>query len=587
MPENTQKQIAAKYKNDLTYYKKTHPFRRLRFLLALGCLLGGIVWAVGFTKLGGTPAFFNTGPISQNHDRFKNDCAACHTGATTDMLSMFGPGKAHEPSVPLLETLKAAGNDAFEKAKEHIGDPKKLAAATNMALAALNLDNIDAACVRCHKGMALHQPGTKAVMFREGEKELSVVAAAACSSCHREHIGTARMRLPTSETCVDCHGSEAKLAASLQRVNYDGSLAAAHGRNVQWGDVVQWLPPSKVGAKPAIVTAFGKGHPDFLYEDAAAKDGANLRFNHARHVKLNKLTGAFEQAENVGKFNGKVLECSSCHEPDGDGVGMKRIAFDQHCASCHGLSPDADLPGFTIPHHDPVKVRDFLASLYTKWSDYAGKQFNVTDVATLKAFLDQRGERFKQQWGGGLEDVQRRVFFEGAVRTDDDRVHQVPHRHRRKAGAEGRTHEPPRWLAHARPVQARRASSHELHGLPRCRARQRSRNHHDRCERHGPDEGHPASETGDLRGMPQAARLRCGRCESDRSHRAEFRPVQRRRRRAAAPRGRRVRQLPRLPQIPRARVRDGNRRIAAQVGALVRNRRLHVSRRMSDVRSSR
>jgi predicted CXXCH cytochrome family protein len=413
MPENTQKQIAAKYKNDLTYYKKTHPFRRLRFLLALGCLLGGIVWAVGFTKLGGTPAFFNTGPISQNHDRFKNDCAACHTGATTDMLSMFGPGKAHEPSVPLLETLKAAGNDAFEKAKEHIGDPKKLAAATNMALAALNLDNIDAACVRCHKGMALHQPGTKAVMFREGEKELSVVAAAACSSCHREHIGTARMRLPTSETCVDCHGSEAKLAASLQRVNYDGSLAAAHGRNVQWGDVVQWLPPSKVGAKPAIVTAFGKGHPDFLYEDAAAKDGANLRFNHARHVKLNKLTGAFEQAENVGKFNGKVLECSSCHEPDGDGVGMKRIAFDQHCASCHGLSPDADLPGFTIPHHDPVKVRDFLASLYTKWSDYAGKQFNVTDVATLKAFLDQRGERFKQQWGGGLEDVQRRVFFEG------------------------------------------------------------------------------------------------------------------------------------------------------------------------------
>jgi len=212
---------------------------------------------------------------------------------------------------------------------------------------------------------------------------------------------------------VDCHGNEAKLTASLVRAKYDGTLAAAHGRNVLWGDVVQWLPPSKEGAKPAIVNAFGKGHPAFLYENADAKDGANLRFNHARHVKMNRETGEFVQAENVGKFKGEVLQCKSCHEPDGDGVGMKRIAFEQHCSSCHGLSPDAELPGFTIPHHDPVKVRDFLASLYTKWSDYAGKHFDIKDQTTLKLFLEKRGERFTQQWGGGLEDVQRKVFYEG------------------------------------------------------------------------------------------------------------------------------------------------------------------------------
>src|SRR5688572_29930970 len=149
MPETTQKQIAAKYKGDLTYYKKTHPFRRLRFWVSVAFFVGGIVWAVGFSKLGGTPQFFNTGPISQKHDQFRNKCEACHTGTTTDMLSMFGPGKNPIPAVPLLEKLRAAGADAFEAAKQHIGDPKKLAAATNLALGALNLDNIDAACVDC------------------------------------------------------------------------------------------------------------------------------------------------------------------------------------------------------------------------------------------------------------------------------------------------------------------------------------------------------------------------------------------------------------------------------------------------------
>jgi hypothetical protein len=407
MAEPTQKQIASKYKDDLTYYKKTHPFRRLRFWLTMLAFIGGLVWAVGFHRLGGSSQFFNTGPISENHARFANDCAACHTGASTDMLSILPVEQTraalHQGAAPLLEDLKSAGKRAVRQAEESIADPQKLAAAAHAALSRVSLDSIDRACLSCHDGMSLHQPGAKAVMFRESQKELSVVAAAACSSCHLEHVGTARMKLPTSETCIDCHGNEKKMADSLQTAKYDGQWAAIHSQNVRLGDFVQWLPAAKTGEKPKIVNGFEQGHPAFLYEGEGAKDQAQIKFNHARHF-----------ADDITKLNGgQKLDCRSCHVPDSDGIGIQRISYDQHCQKCHSLGADPDLPGFTIPHRDPQKVRDFLASLYTQWTDYAGKHFNITDAATLKAFLEQRGEKFRQRWPASIEEVQQRVFYTG------------------------------------------------------------------------------------------------------------------------------------------------------------------------------
>src|SRR5262245_35455826 len=160
MPENTQKQIASKYKEDLTYYKKTHPLRRLRFWLTFLALVGGLVWALGFHRLGGTPQFFNTGPISENHARFANDCKVCHTGAETDMLSILPIEETKklmmERKTPILETLKEVSSKAYSATKESLSEPAKLADAMVASLGALNLDNIDHACMLCHGGMALH-----------------------------------------------------------------------------------------------------------------------------------------------------------------------------------------------------------------------------------------------------------------------------------------------------------------------------------------------------------------------------------------------------------------------------------------------
>ena len=406
MPENTQKQIAAKYKEDLTYYRRTHYLRRWRFWLSVLAVVGGLVWAIGFHHFGGKAEFFNTGPISQNHAVFANDCAVCHEGASTDVLSMLPIAETkaamHGGKTSLLEMFKSKGSDVYKEAKENLSDTKKLAAAAHAALGSLNLDNIDRACIKCHEGMALHQPGTKAVMFREGLKELSIVAAAECSACHLEHISSARMKLPGSDTCVSCHSDEKKLADSLKRAPFDGKLAAAHSQNLHIGDSVQWLPGATVGAKPQLVRAFADGHPAFLFESKGAKDNAQIKFNHARHF-----------ADDITALNKGKLECRTCHTPDSDGVGMQRISYDQHCQKCHSLGADPDLPGFNIPHHDPQKVRDFLSSLRTQWIDYAKTRFQITDAATLKAFIDQREQKFTQHWPSSLEEVQKRVFFTG------------------------------------------------------------------------------------------------------------------------------------------------------------------------------
>lgn len=317
MPDNTQKQIAAKYKDNLTYYKQGHYLRRWRFWLSVLAVLGGLVWAIGYQQFGGSPEFFNPGPISQNHQRFAQDCGVCHEGATTDLFAMLPTDKSNmnifHGKTSLLEGIKSTGNRLWENTgvADAVNNQSldKLKEAAHSALSRLDLDNIDHACLKCHEGMSLHQPGVKAVMLRETTRELSVVQADACSSCHQEHIGATRMKLPTSETCVSCHSDEQKLKASLKRIPYDGKLASIHSQNRQLGDLIQWLPATEVGAKPAVIRGFTDGHPAFLYEAKDSKDTAAIKFNHARHF-----------ASDIPKFQGRDMTCTDCHQPDAAGT---------------------------------------------------------------------------------------------------------------------------------------------------------------------------------------------------------------------------------------------------------------------------
>ena len=425
MPENTQKQIAQKYKDNLTYYKAGHYLRRWRFWLSVLAVVGGLVWALGFKHFGGSNEFFNTGPISSNHAKFTDRCEVCHEGATTDVFSMLPVDHAKrvlmDKTTPLTERLKASGERAMKElseAKATVQDKAKLAQAAHAALASMNLTNIDNACLKCHDGMALHQPGTKAMMFRETTRELSVVASSACSTCHKEHVGSQKMALPKSNVCIECHSSEKMMADSLKRSPYDGKVAAAHSQNVRadGGDLVQWIPAATTGVKPAIIRGFQDGHPSFLYEAQGAKDNAAIKFNHARHF-----------ADDIPAVNGKKLDCTDCHKPDADGVGIQRIKYEQHCQQCHSLGIDPKLPGFYLPHGSPTHIRDFLNALNDRWAQWAKDNVKGLDGAALNAFVQQRGSEILARWPGGMDGAVKKVFFEGEPKaTGNDKGQTLP-----------------------------------------------------------------------------------------------------------------------------------------------------------------
>ena len=78
----TQKQIAERYKGNLGYYKRKHPWRVARWCANLLAIAGGIAGIVLFQKRG-NEEFFSSGKISSSHAAFAQDCAKCHDKSAT------------------------------------------------------------------------------------------------------------------------------------------------------------------------------------------------------------------------------------------------------------------------------------------------------------------------------------------------------------------------------------------------------------------------------------------------------------------------------------------------------------------------
>src|SRR2546430_12095424 len=76
-PGRTQKQIAERYKGNLGYYRRLHPWRRTRLIVSLLTIFGGLLAIFLFPHCG-RETFFTAGKISTSHARFANDCAQCH-----------------------------------------------------------------------------------------------------------------------------------------------------------------------------------------------------------------------------------------------------------------------------------------------------------------------------------------------------------------------------------------------------------------------------------------------------------------------------------------------------------------------------
>ncbi len=192
----------------------------------------------------------------------------------------------------------------------------------------------DATCVSCHKTVHDHAPPARLALAR-GEAPLGqrlqwAVAHAfgkqgpgACSDCHSEHEGPARMAMPAQQFCADCHGT-------LKERLTDTRLGDA----ADFGKLHPQFTPDVI-TDPLL----GKTMPVSL--DAHPRENSGLAFPHKLH--LDPLGGASRMAASIGREKGygrAGMQCSNCHRPTEDGVRFQPINMERDCESCHSLAYD-------------------------------------------------------------------------------------------------------------------------------------------------------------------------------------------------------------------------------------------------------
>ena len=265
----TQKQIAERYKANLGYYNKLHPWRRARALVSSIALIGGIVAIALFQKFG-QETFFNSGKISAPHAGFAQECAKCH--------------QKSDSSAKVVSVL----SDRFQHG--------------------IAFEAIDRKCGVCHKQHELHEP--------------NVVENRSCSACHREHRGLTALKLVTSSQCIFCHDNREAMEAS-----------AAKGMQIQWANYhrhphplsqVMFEPPRPARGYTETFDSFWNGHPEFQLIRDKARDPDVLRFNHQRHfaadippVNGKKLDCNYCHVPDAGgRYYQRITfatNCQSCH----------------------------------------------------------------------------------------------------------------------------------------------------------------------------------------------------------------------------------------------------------------------------------
>jgi hypothetical protein len=351
-PGRTQKQIAERYKGNLGYYKRKHPWRVARWCASLLAISGGITGIILFQKHG-NEEFFSSGKISSNHAAFEQDCAQCHDkGAVLDDRIT-------------LAKFKSVVNDRFHRG--------------------IDFTAIDRKCEQCHQHHTLHEP--------------NVVENRSCSVCHQEHLGPGPIKQVADLHCAACHNNTAVMEASAQK-GAQLPPAAFHLRPHPPQQIVFEMPRPPRGYTQ-VLASFAGDHPEFQLAREKARDPDVLRFNHQRHF-ANDIPPVAKD---------RKLDCNYCHKPDPEGRFYQRINFEANCQACHALLFDKNNPQLHIPHGDVNLVRTFLRTLPAQYGDYARLNKGKVRDGDVQIFVAEQIRKLREQFHSG-EELERAVFFE-------------------------------------------------------------------------------------------------------------------------------------------------------------------------------
>jgi hypothetical protein len=370
-PARTQKQIAERYKGNLTYYKLRHPWRVARFCVSFIAIVGGLAGILFYQGLifqkRASEEFFSTGRISSHHAQFEQDCSRCH-----DKTAVIG------------NEITAAKFNAVLKDRFRHG---------------LDFAAIDNRCERCHED----ERPTLGLKKEYDVHEPNVIDKRACSICHVEHLGPGPMKRVADSQCATCHNDAQIMAASAQK---GMTLPAAifEVRRPGHGQVVPMTVRPK-GGYTQVFASFHRdasrgGHPEFQLIREKTADPDTLKFNHSRHF-----------ANDIPPVKGQKLECIYCHKADPQGRFYLRINFEAHCQSCHALQFDERNPSLHLPHGDVNLVRTFLRTLPAQYAELARTQGKAGDYNDVKTFVAQQMNGLRRQFGSD-EAFERTIFFE-------------------------------------------------------------------------------------------------------------------------------------------------------------------------------
>jgi hypothetical protein len=383
-PRKNQKQIASKYKGNLRYFRHMHPLRLARWIAGLICMVialivgGYYVWVWELTPkavvdankkeaapddLSGQRKFEwlnSSGPISQAHSRYANDCEKCH-----------------DPSL-----------------KTNLAEPKVVKA------------SLDGKCVVCHN--------TPSYNFHQ----TNVVGGQSCTDCHHEHITAGPMQPVADSNCINCHGNAGTMKQSAD-LSQQASGTTADGKKIYFAasqpfrmdnQLVYYPEPRPAEGYTKVIHAFADDHPEFQFKRDNLSDPDTLKFGHQFHL-----------SERVRTADGKQLTCEYCHKIDGNGTYMQPISYEKSCQECHQLQMDVAQPNFLIPHpgkgdNNQNAVRDFLHNLPTEYHNFAIQTLHKQG-GEVDAYVAGAMKRVRQRIRSG-EDLEQEVFYSNIDKVD-------------------------------------------------------------------------------------------------------------------------------------------------------------------------
>lgn len=308
---------------EIESHRRPNRFRRRTWWGAFWLSVLCLVW-LAWEGARGEYHIYEAGEVAIAHRMFENDCAKCHT-----------------TWAPVDRFLNLDFSDKV-----------------------YSVDN--AACLACHPGSTHHK------------NQIPAHDDISCAKCHIEHEGHRDLKRVADRICLECHR---QIETTDGRTSFEVAVSE-FGRERGPGDNDPGHPEFAfarlLDSNSADTPGIGHKHSvlDVLEftDENGWQDQANIRFNHAAHLKSERdATGELvygiigkDQRLSEQKFSDLSQTCSVCHEENPDGRYMKPIRFENHCQSCHPIYFDnQQFPKEQVPHESPDIVRGFLTERYT------------------------------------------------------------------------------------------------------------------------------------------------------------------------------------------------------------------------------